>query len=71
MIVFETYQIKKNDPVYPKSYANLKKLNSLTNWSPTLSIEEGIKKTVDWYLSNKEWWKTIVKNSLNQTPWKI
>ena len=41
------------------------------NWQTKVNFEEGIKKTVDWYLSNKEWWKTIVKNSLNQTPWKI
>lgn len=46
MIVFQTEQIKKNDPVYPKSYANLKKLNNLTNWTPSLSIEDGIKKTI-------------------------
>ena len=41
------------------------------NWQTKVNFEEGIKKTVDWYLSNREWWKTIVKNSLNQTPWKI
>ena len=41
------------------------------NWQTKVNFEEGIKKTVDWYISNREWWKTIVKNSLNQTPWKI
>jgi len=41
------------------------------NWQTKVNFEEGIKKTVDWYLSNREWWKNIVKNSLNQTPWKI
>ena len=41
------------------------------NWQTKINFEEGIKKTVDWYLSNREWWKNIVKNSLNQTPWKI
>ena len=37
----------------------------------SIVFEEGIKKTVDWYLSNREWWTNIVKNSLIQTPWKI
>ena len=41
------------------------------NWQTKVNFEEGIKKTVNWYLSNREWWKNIVKNSLNQTPWKI
>jgi len=41
------------------------------NWQTKVNFEEGIKKTVDWYLSNREWWKNIMKNSLNQTPWKI
>ena len=41
------------------------------NWQTKVNFEEGIKKTVNWYLSNREWWKNIGKNSLNQTPWKI
>ena len=41
------------------------------NWQTKVNFEEGIKKSVNWYLSNREWWKNIVKNSLNQTPWKI
>jgi len=41
------------------------------NWQTKVNFDEGIKKTVDWYISNREWWKNIAKNSLNQTPWKI
>jgi len=47
------------------------KIKKELNWQTEVNFEEGIKKTVDWYLSNREWWKNIVKNSLNQTPWKI
>ena len=47
------------------------KMKKELNWQTKVNFEEGIKKTVDWYLSNREWWKNIVKNSLNQTPWKI
>ena len=25
-------------------------------WQPTHTVEEGIKKTVDWWIENKEWW---------------
>jgi dTDP-glucose 4,6-dehydratase len=41
------------------------------NWKTKVNFEEGIKKTVEWYLSNREWWKNTVKNSLNSTPWKV
>ena len=47
------------------------KIKKELNWQTKVNFDEGIKKTVDWYLSNREWWKNIVKNSLNQTPWKI
>jgi UDP-glucose 4-epimerase len=45
-IIFDVVQIRKNDPVYPNSHANLKKLKELTGWSPSLSIENGVKLTI-------------------------
>jgi dTDP-glucose 4,6-dehydratase len=30
------------------------------NWQPTTSFEEGIKKTIQWYLDNKQWWQNIL-----------
>jgi dTDP-glucose 4,6-dehydratase len=50
---------------------NSQKIKQELNWETKVNFEEGIKKTVDWYLTNREWWENIVKNSLNQTPWKI
>ena len=29
------------------------------NWAPTMSFEEGIKTTVNWYLKNKEWIENV------------
>ena len=26
-------------------------------WSPETTFDEGIKKTVDWYMNNKQWWE--------------
>lgn len=31
------------------------KLNKELGWSPSLQFEEGLEKTVDWYLANEEW----------------
>lgn len=35
------------------------KLKRTLNWSPTVSFEEGIRKTVEWYINNKEWLEHI------------
>jgi dTDP-glucose 4,6-dehydratase len=31
------------------------KLNKELSWSPSLQFEEGLERTVDWYLNNEEW----------------
>ncbi len=35
------------------------KLNKELGWSPSLQFEEGLERTVDWYLSNEEWIRNI------------
>ncbi len=35
------------------------KLNKELGWSPSLKFEEGLEKTVDWYLENEEWLKDV------------
>ncbi|WP_258102697.1 dTDP-glucose 4,6-dehydratase [Marinoscillum sp. MHG1-6] len=36
------------------------KLKNELGWEPSLQFEEGLEKTVDWYLNNKEWLEDIV-----------
>ena len=36
------------------------KINKELNWKPSLQFEEGIEKTVSWYLDNKEWQEKII-----------
>lgn len=36
------------------------KLRDELNWEPKYVFETGIKQTIDWYLSNKEWWERII-----------
>jgi GDP-L-fucose synthase len=33
------------------------KAEKILHWKPEFSVEEGIKKTVEWWIKNKEWWK--------------
>lgn len=35
------------------------KLNKELGWSPSLQFEEGLEKTVDWYLANEDWIKHV------------
>lgn len=35
------------------------KISSELGWKPSLTFEEGIKITIDWYLNNQEWMKSI------------
>jgi len=43
----------------PATWANIEKSKKRLNWYPKTSIEEGIKKTVGWYLENKEFITTL------------
>ena len=37
------------------------KIQSKLGWEPSLTFEEGIKITIDWYLNNQDWIKSIEK----------
>ena len=36
------------------------KIEEELGWKPKTSFEDGINKTVDWYLENKAWWEKII-----------
>jgi len=36
------------------------KITNELGWEPTTTFEEGIKRTIKWYLENKEWWEDIL-----------
>lgn len=35
------------------------KIKNELDWLPRTSFDEGIKKTVQWYIDNQDWWKHI------------
>ncbi len=41
------------------------KISSELGWKPSLTFEEGIKITIDWYLNNQEWISKIEEKKLN------
>ncbi len=42
------------------------KLNKELGWSPSLEFEEGLSKTVDWYLENQEWLDHLTSGSYQE-----
>lgn len=36
------------------------KIHNDLGWLPSTKFEDGIKKTINWYLENKNWWETII-----------
>ena len=46
----------KDRPGHDKRYAiDATKLNKELGWYPSLTFEEGLSKTIDWFLENKDW----------------
>ena len=42
------------------------KLNKELGWEPSLQFEEGMDKTIDWYLANGEWIQSVTSGSYKQ-----
>ena len=50
----------KDRPGHDMRYAiDATKLNRELGWKPSLQFEEGLEKTVDWYLANEEWIRQV------------
>jgi dTDP-glucose 4,6-dehydratase len=54
----------KDRPGHDLRYAvDASKVNKELGWSPSVTFEEGLSKTIDWYLSNEDWLKNITSGS--------
>ena len=54
MLKFGSKAMIKNEPDQPKSFADLSRLNKLTNWRPSYSLEDGIKSLIEVLNSEKD-----------------
>ena len=47
------------------------KIRKELGWKPRHTFESALKKTVEWYVKNESWWKSIAtEEALHPTPWK-
>ncbi|HMI07819.1 MAG TPA: dTDP-glucose 4,6-dehydratase [Flavobacterium sp.] len=50
----------KDRPGHDLRYAiDASKINKELGWEPSVTFEQGLEKTIDWYLSNSEWLKNV------------
>jgi len=49
----------KDRPGHDHRYAIDPSSTTDLGWKPTHSLESGLKKTIDWYIQNEDWWKNI------------
>ncbi|NPA52882.1 MAG: NAD-dependent epimerase/dehydratase family protein [Aquificae bacterium] len=42
-----------------ETWADITKAEKILNWKPKITFEEGLKRTIEWYLENKDWLKDI------------
>ena len=51
----------KDRPGHDRRYAiDASKIEKELGWTPAYTFEQGIKKTIQWYLSNRNWWERII-----------
>lgn len=54
----------KDRPGHDVRYAiDASKIERELDWKPEETFESGIKKTVEWYLNNKDWWSRVLDGS--------
>ncbi len=51
----------KDRPGHDRRYAiNANKLKTELGWTPSVTITEGLRLTVEWYLNHRDWWQPLL-----------
>jgi dTDP-glucose 4,6-dehydratase len=54
----------KDRPGHDRRYAiDASKINKELGWKPSVTFEEGLSQTIDWYLENKEWLQHVTSGA--------
>lgn len=57
----------KDRPGHDLRYAiDASKINKELGWKPSVTFEEGLAKTIDWYLSNEEWLRNVTSGAYQE-----
>jgi dTDP-glucose 4,6-dehydratase len=62
----------KDRPGHDRRYAiNSNKLQTQLKWTPSVTVEQGLKQTVQWYLNNENWWQPLLSKEYQDYYQKI
>ncbi|MBW4618671.1 MAG: dTDP-glucose 4,6-dehydratase [Cyanosarcina radialis HA8281-LM2] len=51
----------KDRPGHDRRYAiDATKIKTQLGWTPSVTVEQGLRKTVEWYLDRRDWWKPLL-----------
>ena len=57
----------KDRPGHDRRYAiDSSKIQNELGWKPSVTFEEGLSATVDWYLSHESWWRRIISGEYKE-----
>jgi len=57
----------KDRPGHDRRYAiDAGKINKELGWKPTVTFEQGLSETIDWFLNNKEWLANVTSGAYQQ-----
>ncbi len=57
----------KDRPGHDKRYAiDATKISNELGWKPSVTFEQGLEKTIDWYLGNEDWLKNITSGKYQE-----
>lgn len=50
-------------PGHDRRYAiNSSKIKTQLGWTPQVTLEQGLRRTVDWYLTHRQWWEPLLSH---------
>jgi dTDP-glucose 4,6-dehydratase len=57
----------KDRPGHDKRYAiDASKIQKELGWKPSVTFEQGLAATIDWYLSNEEWLSNVTSGNYRE-----
>lgn len=57
----ELINFVKDRPGHDRRYAiDATKIKNELGWSPSVTVEEGLQRTVEWYLTHRDWWEPLL-----------
>jgi dTDP-glucose 4,6-dehydratase len=62
----------KDRPGHDRRYAiNATKIKTELGWIPSVTVQEGLRLTVEWYLNHREWWQPLLSEEYRSYYQKV